>query len=158
MTARLTEDSLRTHGGLTHPLTEDSRLEVEGKGDRKWKGVRAEAFHHDYRKVDVRDLASIVAPSPVTTPDAMMSLAAIEHLDFEPDWHCESARHHSGRSHGGPGWALVTQSCPACAGHSTQGVICRSWWDAKCRSKARCDLCGHISTMADFVRIAAVLR
>jgi len=89
MTARLTEDSLRTHGGLTHPLTEDSRLEVEGKGDRKWKGVRAEAFHHDYRKVDVRDLASIVAPSPVTTPDAMMSLTAIAHLDFEPEVPCE---------------------------------------------------------------------
>ena len=89
MTARLTEDSLRTHGGLTHPLTEDSRLEVEGKGDRKWKGVRAEAFHHDYRKVDVRDLASIVAPSPVTTPDAMMSLTAIEHLDFEHEVPCE---------------------------------------------------------------------
>jgi len=89
MTARLTEDSLRTHGVLTHLLTEDSRLEVEGKGDRKWKGVRAEAFHHDYRKVDARDSVPIVAPSPVTTPDAMMSLTAIEHLDFEPELPCE---------------------------------------------------------------------
>ena len=84
MTARLTEDSLRTHGGLTHQLTEGSRLEVEGKGDRKWKGVRAEAFHHDYRKVDARDPAPIVAPSPVATQDAMMSLAAIEHLRLIP--------------------------------------------------------------------------
>lgn len=89
MTARLTEDSLRTHGVLTHLLTEDSRLEVEGKGDRKWKGVRAEAFHHDYRKVDARDSVPVVAPSPVTTPDAMMSLTAIEHLDFEHEVPCE---------------------------------------------------------------------
>ena len=89
MTARLTEDSLRTHGVLTHLLTEDSRLEVEGKGDRKWKGVRAEAFHHDYRKVDARDSAPVVAPGPVTTPDAMMSLTAIEHLDFEYEVPCE---------------------------------------------------------------------
>ena len=91
MTARLTEDSLRTHGGLTHQLTEGSRLEVEGKGDRKWKGVRAEAFHHDYRKVDARDPAPIVAPSPVATQDAMMSLAAIEHLDFEAEIPCDGS-------------------------------------------------------------------
>ena len=146
----LSESSVSHHGGLTH----GSGREVEGK----WKGSgrRVVTSHHLVTSV-TRDLAPVVAPSPVAAPDEMMSLAAIEHLDFEPDWHCESARHHSGRSHGGPGWALVTQSCPACAGHSTQGVICRSWWDAKCRSKARCDLCGHISTMADFVRIAAVL-
>ena len=80
----LREFSVSPHGACMYALTTgrergDRREEI---GERK--GVRAEAFHHDYRKVDVRDLASIVAPSPVTTPDAMMSLAAIEHLDFEP--------------------------------------------------------------------------
>ena len=40
--------------------------------------------HHGVQKVDASDSAPIVAPSPVTTPDAMMSLTAIEHLDFRP--------------------------------------------------------------------------
>ena len=51
-------------------------LEVE-IGDRKWKGVREETSHHCVTKV-TREAAPIVAPSPVTTPDEMMSLAAIE--------------------------------------------------------------------------------
>ena len=76
MTAPLTEDSLRTHGALRYQLTEDSRLEVEGKGDRKWK-VREETSHHCVTKV-TRETAPIVAPSPLGTPDEMMSLAAIE--------------------------------------------------------------------------------
>ena len=77
VTAPLTEDSLRTHGALRYQLTEDSRLEVEGKGDRKWK-VREETSHHCVTKV-TRETAPIVAPSPLGTPDEMMSLAAIEH-------------------------------------------------------------------------------
>ena len=43
---------------------------------------RVETSHHVV--TSARDSAPVVAPSPVTTPDAMMSLAAIEHLDFEP--------------------------------------------------------------------------
>lgn len=154
VTAYVTRDIGRTFGVTHGPITRSDPIRSD---PALLQLHRWSPSHHGVQKVDASDSAPVVAPSPVTTPDAMMSLTAIEHLDFEPDWHCESARHHSGRSHGGPGWALVTQSCPACAGHSTQGVICRSWWDAKCRSKARCDLCGHISTMADFVRIAAVL-
>lgn len=46
--------------------------------------------HHGVQKVDASDSAPVVAPSPVTTPDAMMSLTAIEHLDFEPEVPCES--------------------------------------------------------------------
>jgi len=44
--------------------------------------------HHGVQLV-TRASAPIVAPSPVTTPDAMMSLTAIEHLDFEPEVPCE---------------------------------------------------------------------
>ena len=77
VTAPLTEDSLWTHGALRYQLTEDSRLEVEGKGDRKWKGVREETSHHCVTKV-TRETAIVVAPSPLATPDEMMSLAAIE--------------------------------------------------------------------------------
>lgn len=43
---------------------------------------RVETSHHVV--TSARDSAPVVAPSPVTTPDAMMSLTAIEHLDFEP--------------------------------------------------------------------------
>lgn len=45
--------------------------------------------HHGVQKVDASDSAPVVAPSPVTTPDAMMSLTAIEHLDFEHEVPCE---------------------------------------------------------------------
>ena len=51
----------------------------------KWKGSgrRVVTSHHLVTSV-TRDLAPVVAPSPVAAPDEMMSLAAIEHLDFEP--------------------------------------------------------------------------
>ena len=56
----------------------------------KWKGSgrRVVTSHHLVTSV-TRDLAPVVAPSPVTTPDAMMSLTAIEHLDFEAEVPCE---------------------------------------------------------------------
>ena len=43
---------------------------------------RVETSHHVV--TSARDSATVVAPSPVAAPDEMMSLAAIEHLDFEP--------------------------------------------------------------------------
>ena len=154
MTARLTEDSLRTHGGLTHPLTEDSRLEVEGKGDRKWKGVRAEAFHHDYRKVDVRDLASIVAPSPVTTPDAMMSLAAIEHLDFEPEVPCDGVW--DGELCQNAAFGVVARLCRGCR-EGGRSFICRRCW-AECQTAGwLCPSCDR-SCEPRFIRLVVTLR
>ena len=154
MTARLTEDSLRTHGGLTHPLTEDSRLEVEGKGDRKWKGVRAEAFHHDYRKVDVRDLASIVAPSPVTTPDAMMSLAAIEHLDFEPEVLCDGAW--DDELCQCAAFGVVVALCRGCR-EGGRSFICRRCW-AECQSVGwLCPSCDR-PCEPRFIRLVVTIR
>jgi len=154
MTARLTEDSLRTHGGLTHPLTEDSRLEVEGKGDRKWKGVRAEAFHHDYRKVDVRDLASIVAPSPVTTPDAMMSLTAIEHLDFEPEVPCDGVW--DGELCQNAAFGVVVALCRGCR-EGGRSFICRRCW-AGCQTAGwLCPSCDR-SCEPRFIRLVVTFR
>ena len=49
---------------------------------------RYSPVHHGVQLV-TRASAPVVAPSPVTTPDAMMSLTAIEHLDFEPEVPCE---------------------------------------------------------------------
>lgn len=43
---------------------------------------RVETSHHVV--TSARDSAPVVAPSPVAAPDEMMSLAAIEHMDFEP--------------------------------------------------------------------------
>ena len=154
MTARLTEDSLRTHGGLTHPLTEDSRLEVEGKGDRKWKGVRAEAFHHDYRKVDVRDLASIVAPSPVTTPDAMMSLTAIEHLDFEPEVPCDGSW--DDELCQCAAFGVVVALCRGCR-EGGRPFICRRCW-AECQSVGwLCPSCDR-PCEPRFIRLVVTIR
>ena len=154
MTARLTEDSLRTHGGLTHPLTEDSRLEVEGKGDRKWKGVRAEAFHHDYRKVDVRDLASIVAPSPVTTPDAMMSLTAIEHLDFEPEVPCDGSW--DDELCQCAAFGVVVALCRGCR-EGGRSFICRRCW-AECQSVGwLCPSCDR-PCEPRFIRLVVTIR
>jgi len=58
----------------------------EERGERKGREGRVETSHHvvAYVTRGARGSAPIVAPSPVTTPDAMMSLTAIEHLDFRP--------------------------------------------------------------------------
>ena len=126
MTAPLTEDSLRTHGALRYQLTEDSRLEVEGKGDRKWKGVREETSHHCVTKV-TRETAPIVAPSPLGTPDEMMSLAAIEHLD-EPTVTCETTDADNDAPCLNPAWAVVVTLCRDCRAAGRQ-LICAPRWD-----------------------------
>lgn len=127
MTAPLTEDSLRTHGALRYQLTEDSRLEVEGKGDRKWKGVREETSHHCVTKV-TRETAPIVAPSPLGTPDEMMSLAAIEHLDFEPTVTCETTDADDDAPCLNPAWAVVVTLCRDCRAAGRQ-LVCAPCWD-----------------------------
>ena len=50
---------------------------------------RVETSHHVV--TSARDSETVVAPSPVTTPDAMMSLTAIEHLDFEHEVPCDGS-------------------------------------------------------------------
>ncbi|MBK7564428.1 MAG: hypothetical protein IPI21_09115 [Propionivibrio sp.] len=84
--------------------------------------------HHGVQKVDARDSAPIVAPSPVTTPDAMMSLTAIEHLDFEPEVPCEHPQHPLGEmGHSGPAWALV-EVIHLCASPSRTLVLLPWGW------------------------------
>ena len=127
---------------------------MEGKGDRKWKGVRAEAFHHDYRKVDVRDLASIVAPSPVTTPDAMMSLTAIEHLDFEPEVPCDGVW--DGELCQNAAFGVVVRLCRGCR-EGGRSFICRRCW-AECQTAGwLCPSCDR-SCEPRFIRLVVTLR
>ena len=118
---------------------------------------RVETSHHVV--TSARDSAPIVAPSPVVSPDAMMSLAAIEHLDFEPEVPCEHSQHASGRyGHHGPGWALVELDCPC--GRGGRYVACRSWWLLLCSSgrAPRCGICGTRATVGVTLRIVRVLR
>lgn len=88
----------RAHGVLSEPSVSlhihahdrkgDRREEI---GERKGREGRVETSHHvvAYVTRGARGSAPVVAPSPVTTPDAMMSLTAIEHLDFEHEVPCE---------------------------------------------------------------------
>ena len=115
-------------------------------------------LHHGVQ-IETREATPIVAPSPVTTPDAMMSLAAIEHLDFEPEVPCGHSQHASGRyGHHGPGWALVELDCPC--GRGGRYVACRSWWLLLCSSgrAPRCGICGTRATVGVTLRIVRVLR
>lgn len=102
--------------------------------------------------------APLVAPSPVTTPDAMMSLTAIEHLDFEPERECEHPQHPLGEmGHSGPAWALV-EVIHLCASPSRTFVyVCRGGWDAGARG-THCQRCGENLTRDQSWRIVQVLR
>ena len=157
MTAPLTEDSLRTHGALRYQLTEDSRLEVEGKGDRKWKGVREETFHHGVQLGDASAAtATIVAPDPVTTPDEMMSLTAIEHLDFEPTVTCETTDADDDAPCLNPAWAVVVTLCRDCRAAGRQ-LVCAPCWDVTVAVGWVCGWC-LASCEPRFARVVRVLR
>ena len=115
--------------------------------------------HHGVQKVDARASAPIVAPSPVTTPDAMMSLTAIEHLDFEPERECEHPQHPLGEmGHSGPAWALV-EVIHLCASPSrTLVYVCRGGWDEAGARGTHCQRCGENLTRDQSWRIVQVLR
>ncbi len=108
--------------------------------------------HHGVQKVDASDSAPIVAPSPVTTPDAMMSLAAIEHLDFEPTCEspagCDTAADYA-----------IAARCPRC-GRAWERVAfaCAEHWASADISPRRCPDCSHVAPRRNFWRIVQVLR
>lgn len=132
----------------------------EERGERKGREGRVETSHHvvAYVTRGARGSAPIVAPSPVTTPDAMMSLTAIEHLDFEPERECEHPQHPLGMGHSGPAWALV-EVIHLCASPSrTLVYICRGGWDGAGARGTRCQRCGENLTRDQSWRIVQVLR
>ena len=86
VTAYVTRDIGRTFGVTHGPITRSDPIRSD---PALLQLHRWSPSHHGVQKVDARDSAPIVAPSPVTTPDAMMSLTAIAHLDFEPEVPCE---------------------------------------------------------------------
>ena len=119
---------------------------------------RYSPVHHGVQLV-TRDSAPVVAPSPVTTPDAMMSLTAIEHLDFEPERECEHPQHPLGEmGHSGPAWALV-EVIHLCASPSrTLVYVCRGGWDEAGARGTHCQRCGENLTRDQSWRIVQVLR
>ena len=155
VTAYVTRDIGRTFGVTHGPITRSDPIRSD---PALLQLHRWSPSHHGVQLV-TRASAPIVAPSPVTTPDAMMSLAAIEHLDFEPEVPCEHSQHASGRyGHHGPGWALVELDCPC--GRGGRYVACRSWWLLLCSSgrAPRCGICGTRATVGVTLRIVRVLR
>ena len=158
----------RAHGVLSEPSVSlhihahdrkgDRREEI---GERKGREGRVETSHHvvAYVTRGARGSAPIVAPSPVTTPDAMMSLTAIEHLDFEPERECEHPQHPLGEmGHSGPAWALV-EVIHLCASPSrTLVYVCRGGWDEAGARGTHCQRCGENLTRDQSWRIVQVLR
>ena len=92
-------------------------------------------------------------------PDAMMSLTAIEHLDFEPERECEHPQHPLGEmGHSGPAWALV-EVIHLCASPSrTLVYVCRGGWDDAGARGTHCQGCGENLTRDQSWRIVQVLR
>ena len=80
VTAYVTRDIGRTFGVTHGPITRSDPIRSD---PALLQLHRWSPSHHGVQLV-TRASATIVAPSPVTTPDAMMSLTAIEHLDFRP--------------------------------------------------------------------------
>ncbi len=119
---------------------------------------RVETSHHVVTSAS--DSASIVAPSPATTPDAMMSLAAIEHLDFEPEVPCEHSRHRA--RHADESAAFLVQVIGFChLGGGERYALCRSGYALFWRFGVLCPVCRSPFTepgQEPPLRIVQVLR
>lgn len=113
---------------------------------------RVETSHHVV--TSARDSAPVVAPSPVTTPDAMMSLTAIEHLDFEPEVPCDGSW--CGELCQCAAFGVVVALCRGCR-EDGRSFICRRCW-------AECQTAGWLCPSCDrpceprFIRLVVTFR
>lgn len=113
---------------------------------------RVETSHHVV--TSARDSAPVVAPSPVTTPDAMMSLAAIEHLDFEPEVPCDGSW--CGELCQCAAFGVVVALCRGCR-EGGRSFICRRCW-AECQSVGwLCPSCDR-PCEPRFIRLVVTIR
>ena len=158
VTAYVTRDIGRTFGVTHGPITRSDPIRSD---PALLQLHRWSPSHHGVTQVTrgARDSATVVAPSPVTTPDAMMSLTAIAHLDFEPERECEHPQHPLGEmGHSGPAWALV-EVIHLCASPSrTLVYVCRGGWDDAGARGTHCQGCGENLTRDQSWRIVQVLR
>ena len=113
---------------------------------------RVETSHHVV--TSARDSAPVVAPSPVTTPDAMMSLTAIEHLDFEPEVPCDGSW--CGELCQCAAFGVVVALCRGCR-EGGRSFICRRCW-AECQTAGwLCPSCDR-SCEPRFIRLVVTFR
>ena len=114
---------------------------------------RYSPVHHGVQLV-TRDSAPVVAPSPVTTPDAMMSLTAIEHLDFEPEVPCDGSW--CGELCQCAAFGVVVALCRGCR-EGGRSFICRRCW-AECQTAGwLCPSCDR-SCEPRFIRLVVTFR
>ena len=113
---------------------------------------RVETSHHVVTSAS--DSAPVVAPSPVTTPDAMMSLTAIEHLDFEPEVPCDGVW--DGELCQNAAFGVVVALCRGCR-EGGRSFICRRCW-AGCQTAGwLCPSCDR-SCEPRFIRLVVTFR
>jgi len=153
----------RAHGVLSEPSVSlhihahdrkgDRREEI---GERKGREGRVETSHHvvAYVTRGARGSAPIVAPSPVTTPDAMMSLTAIEHLDFESEVLCDGAW--DGELCQCAAFGVVVALCRGCR-EGGRSFICRRCWDECQTAGWLCPSCDR-SCEPRFIRLVVTFR
>ena len=110
-------------------------------------------LHHGVQ-IETREATPIVAPSPVTTPDAMMSLTAIEHLDFEPEVPCDGVW--DGELCQNAAFGVVVALCRGCR-EGGRSFICRRCW-AGCQTAGwLCPSCDR-SCEPRFIRLVVTFR
>ncbi len=101
-----------------------------------------------------RALSTAASHSPVTTPDAMMSLAAIEHLDFEPEVPCDGSW--CGELCQCAAFGVVVSLCRGCR-EGGRSFICRRCW-AECQTAGwLCPSCDR-SCEPRFIRLVVTFR
>jgi hypothetical protein len=113
---------------------------------------RVETSHHVV--TSARDSAPVVAPSPVTTPDAMMSLTAIEHLDFEPEVPCDGSW--DDELCQCAAFGVVVALCRGCR-EGGRSFICRRCWDECQTAGWLCPSCDR-SCEPRFIRLVVTFR
>ena len=153
VTAYVTRDIGRTFGVTHGPITRSDPIRSD---PALLQLHRWSPSHHGVTQVTrgARDSAPIVAPSPVTTPDAMMSLTAIEHLDFEPEVPCDGVW--DGELCQNAAFGVVARLCRGCR-EGGRSFICRRCW-AECQTAGwLCPSCDR-SCEPRFIRLVVTLR
>ena len=153
VTAYVTRDIGRTFGVTHGPITRSDPIRSD---PALLQLHRWSPSHHGVTQVTrgARDSAPVVAPSPVTTPDAMMSLTAIEHLDFEPEVPCDGSW--DGKLCQNAAFGVVVSLCRGCR-QGGRSFICRRCW-------SECQTAGWLCPSCDrpceprFIRLVVTFR
>ena len=153
VTAYVTRDIGRTFGVTHGPITRSDPIRSD---PALLQLHRWSPSHHGVTQVTrgARDSAPVVAPSPVTTPDAMMSLTAIEHLDFEPEVPCDGSW--DDELCQCAAFGVVVALCRGCR-EGGRSFICRRCW-AECQSVGwLCPSCDR-PCEPRFIRLVVTIR